>query len=279
MSISPEPSRLRKSYRFAKNLLPVAVRNQFQRPPILIGGCARSGTTLLLSILSAQPGIFVIPFETKCFSARGRPEPDLATPFRVARFYRHLLSCEIPSTAHRWCEKSTKNVLTFGRIIDHFEGRVRLIHLVRDGRDVITSRHPRDPSRFWVPPRRWVRDVAAGSAWDHHEAVLTVRYEDLVTDLETQLARLEAFLGEDFSNMGGTWQERATLRHSKNWFHDLMAPHARSIGRWRDPAYREVVEELLAMPEAVRLLERYGYGGRVDPGGGTPAARPAGSIA
>jgi hypothetical protein len=170
-----------------------------------------------------------------------------------------LLSCTIPRSAHRWCEKSTKNVLVFGRLIDHFEGRVRLIHLVRDGRDVITSRHPRDASRFWVSPGRWVRDVSAGLAWEGHEAVLTLRYEDLVTDLDRQLSRLGDFLEEDFSGLMGSWHQQATLRSSKNWFHDLLRPHSESIGRWRESAHRPVVDELMAMPEAARLLERFGY--------------------
>lgn len=254
--------RLRKAARIGRNFFPVVVGRQFRRPPILIGGCARSGTTLFLSILSCHPGIFAIPVETKCFAPRGdgRGNPILDAPFRVARFHRILLSQQIPRSAYRWCEKSTKNVLTFGRILDHFEGRVRLIHLVRDGRDVVTSRHPSDASRFWVPPWRWVRDVSAGMAWDGNDAVLTLRYEDLVTDLETQLARLAEFLDEDFSGLNASGLERATLRSSKNWFHrDLLLPHSRSIGRWRDPAHSQVVGELMAIPDAVRLLDHFGY--------------------
>src|SRR5687768_12561372 len=115
MSIEPDRSKLRKGYRIARNFVPVVVFRQFHRPPIFIGGCARSGTTLLLSIMSSHPGIFAIPFETKCFAA-GRPS-DPGAAFRIGRFHRLLLSCAIPRSAYRWCEKSTKNVLTFGRII------------------------------------------------------------------------------------------------------------------------------------------------------------------
>jgi hypothetical protein len=35
--------------------------------PIIIGGCARSGTTLLLSVLSCHPNIYAIPDETYTF--------------------------------------------------------------------------------------------------------------------------------------------------------------------------------------------------------------------
>jgi hypothetical protein len=262
--VSDQGGKIGKIGRAAGNFIPVVVGRQFHRPPIFIGGCARSGTTLLLSILSSHPGIFAIPFETKCFSARGRPsDPEAA--FRIARFYRLLLSCEIPRSAYRWCEKSTKNVLTFGRIIQHFKGRVRLIHLVRDGRDVITSRSPRDASRYWVSPERWVRDVGVGMAWEGHEEVLTVRYEDLVTDLDSQLLLLGEFLDEDFTGLSRTWHERTAIRRSTAWFHDVLEPHTRSITRWRDSQYRDVVDELMAIPEAVHLLEHFGYETREAP--------------
>ena len=35
--------------------------------PLIIGGCGRSGTTLLLSVLSAHPKVLAIPHETEAF--------------------------------------------------------------------------------------------------------------------------------------------------------------------------------------------------------------------
>lgn len=95
--------------------------------------------------------------------------------------------------------------------------------------------------------------------------MLTIRYEDLVTDLDGQLSRLGDFLDEDFSTSSGSWYEHAKLRHSKNWFHELLLPHSRSVGRWQDPAFRTVVDELMAMPEAIRLLDHFGYETRAVP--------------
>jgi hypothetical protein len=86
-----------------------------------------------------------------------------------------------------------------------------------------------------------------------------VRYEDLVGDLESQLARLEPFLDEDFRGLADVWHEQAALRLSVAWFHEVRATHARSIGRWREPRHRAVVDQLLALPEAVKLLDRLGY--------------------
>ncbi len=41
------------------------------KSPILIGGCGRSGTTLLTSILSSHPKIALIPHETGIFCPTG----------------------------------------------------------------------------------------------------------------------------------------------------------------------------------------------------------------
>ena len=258
-------SRIRKAASALVNFVPVVVLRKFRRPPILIGGCARSGTTLLLSILSSSPRIFAFPGETCLFCPMtyGQRPPDPDATFSRYRFYRHLLYQKIPATAWRWCEKTPKNVLFFGKILDHFDGRVRLIHMVRDGRDVVSSRHPRDPSRYWVPPRRWVDEVRAGLDWEGHESVLTVRYEDLVTDIQGQLTRLEEFLDEDLRGLAEHWHDRAAVRLSVAWFDEVQATHSRSIGRWKKPQHRAVVEELMAIPEAVELLDRLGYDTRV----------------
>ena len=42
-------------------------KRRFTCPPVYIGGCGRSGTTLLLSILSAHKDIFACPRELNPF--------------------------------------------------------------------------------------------------------------------------------------------------------------------------------------------------------------------
>ena len=214
----------------------------------------------MLSILSSHPHIFAFPRETGLFCPKAyRRRRPVEASISNFDFYRHLLWQEIPRTAQRWCEKTPKNVLFFGKILDHFDGRVRLIHIVRDGRDVVTSQHPRDPARYWVSAQRWIDETSAGLEWEGHDGVLTVRYEDLVRDLGSQLARLGTFLDEDFSERADVWHEQAAIRLSEAWFHEVRAAHSHSIGRWNSPQHREAVQQLMAMPEAVRILDHLGY--------------------
>lgn len=234
---------------------------RFHEPPILIGGCGRSGTTLLQAILSASHKIYVFPGETYAFSLMGYTS-DPSRPFRFdwPKIYRQLIAVSAScGTCDRWCEKSPKNVLFFERIIKFFSGRVRLIHIVRDGRDVITSVHPKNPSGYWVSKDRWVQDVSAGLRLEKHPCVLTLRYEDLILDHARQLERICAFVGVPCDERMRDWQRHAAIRRDEAWFDSLRLPDASSIGRWRGPQHRAVVEDFMRDGRAVELLRHFRY--------------------
>ena len=168
---------------------------QFTSSPILIGGCGRSGTTLLLSMLSAHPRIFCIAEETMAFCPTAYHETvDLNAPFEVENFYNSYFPDNIPESCDRWCEKTPKNILYFDRIISHFGGNVKLINIVRDGRDVILSKHPTNKSTYWVDPDRWINEVKIGLNYENHPKVFTVRYEDLILDYENSMSSICEFL-------------------------------------------------------------------------------------
>ena len=60
------------------------------RPPVIVGGCERSGTTLLLSILSSHPAIQAIPVETWAFCFRTPYRGAGEHTIRMSRLYRCL---------------------------------------------------------------------------------------------------------------------------------------------------------------------------------------------
>lgn len=239
---------------------------QLGKRPIIIGGCGRSGTTLLLSILSSHSKIFAIDIETTALCQDGygadglyNKNPNLAAPFKLEKIYDYLLAHEIPASCTRWCEKTPRNVIYFERILGHFGKHARLVHIVRDGRDVVTSVHPHDSSRFWVTPQRWVMDVAAGRGLQNHPQVFTLRYEDLVRHYEANLRALCAFLQEEFEPALLAYPASARVQLSGAWFRPAQALDDRSIGRWREPKYEQIVEEFLREPGAAELLSHFGY--------------------
>src|SRR6056297_4213785 len=134
---------------------------RFTEKPIIIGACPRSGTTLLLSILDAHPNIYSIQNQTYAFTSWKKENlPGRFLPVRLDRLYREFLFHRIKGDPVRWCEKTPKNIQFLDKIIEYFSDTVKIIHLVRDGRDVVTSRHPKHtPNEYWVSVERWVKDV------------------------------------------------------------------------------------------------------------------------
>jgi hypothetical protein len=216
---------------------------------VVIGGCGRSGTTLLLSILGAHPAIFAVPDETYAFYPR---------PMRLKRLVDSLRHSERDIHSLRWCEKTPKNVQAFGEILSLFHGRVRLIHMVRDGRDVVTSVHPTNPNGYWVSTERWVTDVSTGL--EYSEQALQVRYEDLVIDPETELRRICEFIEEPFSRRLVEHTLHTSVDRNPAWGKALAQPIEEGrTGRWQSPEHSEVIADFASNRQASILMERLGY--------------------
>ncbi len=239
---------------------------KLSRNPIIIGGCGRSGTTLLLSILSCHPAILGISPETVALCPDGygadglyNKNPDLTVPFELHKIYRYLVEIQINSCVKRWCEKTPRNVLYFERILQHFGKRVRIIHIIRDGRDVITSRHPTDPNRFWTTPDRWLQDVQAGLKFQSHPQVLTIHYEDLLREYEKTVRSICVFLDEEFSDAFLNYPESSTVDQHLAWSAGPQKINTRSIGRWKNSEMNDVINAFLENPEVIKLLGELGY--------------------
>jgi hypothetical protein len=131
--------------------------------------------------------------------------------------------------------------------------------MVRDGRDVVTSLHPGHAERFWVTPHRWAMDVAAGRRMENHPQILTIRYEDLVREYEMTMRRLCEFIDEEFDAAFLSYPNSARIKESGAWFNPAQATNDKSIGRWKDSQYNEIIDALLQEPMASELLRHYGY--------------------
>ncbi len=242
-------------------------QREFSRPPILIGGCGRSGTTLLLSILGAHPKIHTIPNELGVFIewhddvglySRGYFADDQKVP-RIDRLHRHLLTNKISNSAYRWCEKTPRNIRYLGKILDFFADEVKLIHIIRDGRDVMLSRHPNHPEEYWVDPDRWVNDVQKGLAYKDHSQVLTIKYEDLILDYQTTVQEICDFLNEEYAEEFNSWVSHTNVQKNIAWEGEVKQLHTESIGKWEKEENQARVAEIMAKEEVVQLLNKLDY--------------------
>lgn len=233
--------------------------------PIIIGGCPRSGTTLMRVILDTHPHICCGPESAlfkplwpapKKLSGRfGIPRNTVEALFRyspsqawfIDEFFK--LYCRVQNKA-RWAEKTPANVLHLDFIFEHFP-HARFVHVLRDGRDAVCSMrtHPRHKivngqivklnTRHPIRPcvERWRHDVREGLRFRQDSRYTEVRYEDLVNNTRPTLERLFAFLEEPFD-------ERVLAFHgvtgrSRDFTNFLQNPEAtrpmytNAIARWR----------------------------------------------
>ena len=230
----------------------------FTDVPIFIGGCGRSGTTLLLSILSSHPTIFACRKELSLFKY-GKEHNGRFEPERLDRLYTTILKARIGNGVTRWCEKTPDNIRYIDRIDSYLQGEYRFIQMIRDGRDVILSRHPSNKRRYHVDPERWVNDVQAGVEHMDQSNLLTIRYESLVGDYYNTMETVCDHLGIDMSEELSNWYKYSTVRNNPAYFSGLEKMHNNSIGQWKKPENKKRVDELLNHPGAIALLKKFSY--------------------
>lgn len=229
-------------------------RASFSKGPILIGGCARSGTSLLLSALSAHPAIYCFPHEVDAFTSWVDKKPQ-----RLDRLYRYLLTHKISESHDRWCEKRPFNVRYIGEILEYMGSECRIIHIVRDPRAVCSSIHPERPNEFWVSPERWINDVGAGLAWKNHPQVLTVKYEDLVQLTQQTIGNICDFLDEERHPHILDWFNHATVRKNRAWDHQLEEMSQDKMENWRSDQFAEKIEEVMGFKAVNDFMLKLGY--------------------
>lgn len=238
-------------------------RKHFSDNPIIIGACPRSGTTLLLSILDAHPHIHGIQNQTYAFTQwinRTTNGNSAYQPGRLDRLYREFLFRKIGEKATRYCEKTPKNVQYFREILQYFGERAKIIHMIRDGRDVVTSKHPKHtPNEYWVSVQRWIRDVQSGLEFSQYPNVYTIFYEKMLSDFKSEIRKLLRFLQEEYVAEIDNWSRNTTVKKSKHWAESVQHLHTNAVGKWKKPEHRVQYNEFMQNQDAVNLMKSLGY--------------------
>jgi hypothetical protein len=269
-------------------------------PPFFIVGKDRSGTTMLRLILDRSSvaippeSMFLVDFEP-VRRAGGLDDHTAATAF-LRRVWEHprvrvwgitgdppavppgltnaeayRFAVEAPFRAYaqanekeRWADKTPLYLAHVQELAQVWED-ARFVVLVRDGRDVALSLVgvPFGPNNVWAAARFWARGIDLGQDAEKRlgDRVLTVRYEDIVTDPGTHVQRLCEFLGLDFDgDMLAIEQTDSSkvLKDQAGWFTNVWAGINQSaVGKWKkemSPRQQRVFDQV-AGPQ----LEAMGY--------------------
>ncbi|MEQ8546790.1 MAG: sulfotransferase [Cyclobacteriaceae bacterium] len=230
----------------------------FSQAPILIGGCGRSGTSLLLSILSAHSTVFAFPHEVDAHTSWIERDGTFV-PERIDRLHRYLIKTKIPKNANRWCEKRPYNVRYIKQILSYYGTNCKIIHIVRDPRAVCTSYHPEKPDQYWVTIERWISDVSAGLLFENHPQVYTLKYEDLVLNTQLTLESLCRFLAIAYDHKIKDWLHYASITTNRAWFDELGEIRTESLHKWKKPEHHLHIQDILNHKEVPSLMKRLGY--------------------
>ncbi len=280
-------------------------------PPFFIVGCSRSGTTLLQVLLDAHPHIAIPPESlifahfAEIFDCYGDLKKesnlralvkDVLTDERIKRWdlkisvsdfcgrledfsvrgvVTLLFQCYAEKEGKvRWGDKTPEHVYYLKKIKTLFP-EAKLIHLVRDGRDVAESqmRVFFGPNTIDQAALSWKKHVSAFRRFSAHlrpDEYREIHYEDLVRSPDQELKKIFDFLGEEFLS----FSERIPETTSKAHYLQYDAIHTslkksisgEKIGIFKSKLSRRQVEIFESI--AGNLLESYGYA-RV-----TPVNRP-----
>jgi hypothetical protein len=269
-------SKLKKIVRFLLNadlyvsfFHNVGMMRKLNNAPVIVCGSPRSGTSLLISILDSHNEIHAIPFETTVLQYR--PEEKRIFRNKALHFWftklqlkAYLFSNKIKSTAKVWCEKNPLNILNIEEIAQIFNGNVKFINIVRDGRDVVSSFHPR--FGYMVKAKLWSRCIQQTLTFSGRENFLVLRYEDLIQQPQVELNRIRDFLGlqEEFDVKN--WLSKTNIKGfilspvNNNMGVSIISSdlNQNSIGNWKKSPSPNITE-FLNDENCLKLNKDLGY--------------------
>jgi hypothetical protein len=207
--------------------------------PIFIGGCPRSGTTLLGSMLGTHEDVVCLPespfigLQARAFrhspdgvasvhrAIQGEfkfkfwqlPARDQKACLRAGvRGYRELIEAYVEAFARQmqrpnpryWLDHTPENLAYCRRLAEAFPD-AKFLHIVRDGRAVAASWMPLTwgPNTVMGAARQWMNHIAQGLAAEQAlpaAQVRRIRYETLVADPDTVAQELSAWSGLPFQS-------------------------------------------------------------------------------
>ncbi|MEZ6243441.1 MAG: sulfotransferase [Phycisphaerales bacterium] len=252
--------------------------------PAFLVGFPRSGTTMTEQVLAAHPGVMTTEEEPLIIAAGRRlmasatnkldvpaqlKRVDRGTVAEVRRAYwegaRETLGVDLDGRL--LVDKLPLNIIDLGMINTVFPDAKVLVAL-RDPRDVCLSCF----MQWFAPNPAMVQLLSLPSSAEFYAAVmglylhqrpmftmpvLQVRYEDTVTDLESQARRIVEHMGLGWSDELLSFHEKASERFIRTPSYAAVTEkvHTRAVGRWRN--YTRHFEPLQA--KLAPFVAEFGY--------------------
>jgi hypothetical protein len=226
------------------------------KPPVLIGGCGRTGTSLMSAVLGAHPQIISFNYESYFFSREALFKSSFINRvWRLCKFYPRLIKQGVPAGKRFWCEKTPRNVLNLERLFIEFGKNIKVILMIRNGYDVLTSRHPNSEG-YYISVDRWHEDTLATIKFQNHPQVLIVPYEGLINEFDYTVKRICDFLEINLSDEMRNFHMNTSVK-AHEAFHggNIEAIYKTSLSRWKLPEHKARTDEVEEIPELQSLFK------------------------
>jgi hypothetical protein len=261
------------------NKIKILRRNRKKPPqPIFIGGEGRSGTTLMRAMINNHPKIFCGP-ETHFFIDKNFidyhdvmvnhysnriSEYNENVRDEVNQMYRGMINNFFTkhmnaNKKRRWADKTPYNVKVIDFLLEVFEGNIKFIHMIRDGRDVASSitTMPWGPKTVKEAAHNWTTIIANTRKHVGKDYYIEIKYEDLVREETKILKEVCEFLGEDFNQqMLDYYKDEGLGGSDESSYNQIIQPlYTKSIGRWKkDLSTKEQKDFMEVAGETMRTL-------------------------
>lgn len=201
----------------------------------IVGVSPRTGTTLMAEAMKT------------CFHI------DCYTQHEDRLFSRAAGVCDIFLT------KSPKDIMIVGPSLKT-DTDLYVICMLRDPRDIICSKHKKDPDRYWASLRYWKMYSKEADQLNNHPRFILIRYESFVTNpdkVQNHLSNRISFLEKraPFSQ----YHKKTTVSDSSQKALSGVRPiRPTSVGKWKEHKER-VAGQLKLHGPITKDLIRFGY--------------------
>lgn len=235
---------------------------------IHIVGCARSGTTLLHYSFAAFEKTHLYGKET---SVKNAPSVRQSIALSLLRLTTGQPGFFVTKRASTWFEPD-KIKLMLSVVKAH---KYVVVYILRDPRDVLTSRHYLKPGKYYVQPATWLASINTLPQLQREleplSKLLILRYEDIINYPARELEKLQRFLKirlrpeiNDWSNLAENLKILKVSQKMVPYLNRLRNFDPSTTGRWvRDEASRKYIAQLqehhLYGPAIDRFIKEYGY--------------------
>ena len=195
----------------------------------LITGCARSGTSLMTILMSYFKGLKI--------------DPTIETP---PTLFESLDAFKTPQRHDGLIWNDF--IQPKKSLIDFINEGVKLIVMLRDGMDVVVSKHKADPSTYWCEPQRWVNSIEellSALAIDKNNMIHIIRYENLTVDFKTEMKELQKFVGLELDSSYTNFYNEHQKATQITWAMNGVRPVSQNSGNWQMKEHQLRIKEVL----------------------------------